>query len=68
VYSCTGVLLYTAQAIDNCVYRCTVIYNTGIYVYSCTLIYSTDNRESCVELYWRPVIYSIGNSELCAQL
>jgi len=46
VYSCTGVLLYTAKGIV-----CTVVL---VYCY-------IQHRELCVQLYWCTVIYSTEN-------
>ena len=46
MYSCTGVLLYTAQGI--------VCIAVQVYCY-------IQHRELCVQLYWCTVIYSTGN-------
>jgi hypothetical protein len=48
VSSCTGVLIYTVQAMRNFMYSC-----TG------AVMYFTGNRELCVQLYRRSVIYSL---------
>ena len=77
VYSCTGVLLYTAQGIvctavlvycyiqhRYCVYNCTglLLYTAQGIVCTAVLLYCyIQQRELCVQLYWCTVIYGVGN-------
>jgi len=69
VYSCTGVLLYTARAIGNCVYSCNgvLLYTAQVIVCTAVLFYCyIEHREICLQLYRCTVICSTGIC--CVQL